>query len=569
MISETGPGLPWHELFASLISERLHAPFVLLSGGEYPCVLAKGIRLVLEDGQVVLEGEESDAESEEVFAPLYRDAPVLKRLYDTCQALFLSVDRPDGTKMTLSVARPQEGPIYDFDCGLRLTLKLVLHGSNGDVEDLLFSERLVATSAWLTSVDWATRFATWKDGVCEALRHADIADCTERIASPEEEPEQAIPDWDDDWDEGWEEYASLLGLGEEAFAEQVAAAGQRAQTIFKQVEARYRAIYHLKLPKGIQRLAGLVFALGQLPSDPPEYWLGQSSDPWSRGSCWLDQALGMRPAGILEWFAPRGLDRKTVRLEHLFDPSLFTGKEGPLDARLDMRFRRDAPNFVTFAAGDSDGSHWGFWYDSPDYFPLIAHNWARDSAETGISAETVDELLTQRLHETRQRMFEQLEEEDERPYALRTLRAGLVVRKMLDLLCPETDEDEPLCPWPRTLGAPIGSPSLALPPGSGDVPDSVPGFGPWRESVPAADEISAWITAAGKSLEEGHPAYAYALGLYLHWLDSDEVRSDAGTLLRRALSAMDFLPLKEILDLHLAYRDLPSVAIFAQEESKE
>ncbi len=36
-----------------------------------------------------------------------------------------------------------------------------------------------------------------------------------------------------------------------------------------------------------------------------------------------------------------------------------------LDERLHCRFRRDQPQFVTVLGGNSDGLHFGLWYDLP------------------------------------------------------------------------------------------------------------------------------------------------------------------------------------------------------------
>ncbi len=55
-------------------------------------------------------------------------------------------------------------------------------------------------------------------------------------------------------------------------------------------------------------LGALVAALGELPKGPEEGdW--QPERGWPRGSAWLDSALGMRSAGLLEWLAPGGLSR--------------------------------------------------------------------------------------------------------------------------------------------------------------------------------------------------------------------------------------------------------------------
>lgn len=68
---------------------------------------------------------------------------------------------------------------------------------------------------------------------------------------------------------------------------------------------------------------------------------------------------------------------------------------------------------------------------------------------------------------------------------------------------------------------------------------------------------------ARSELAAGRPAYALALGLYLHWRDADEVREDAGALLRDAYRALDGGGVfADILELHLKHRDRTGVGVF-------
>ena len=71
-----------------------------------------------------------------------------------------------------------------------------------------------------------------------------------------------------------------------------------------------------------------------------------------------------------------------------------------------------------------------------------------------------------------------------------------------------------------------------------------------------------WIDEARAELDAGRPAYAQALGLYLHWADADDVREAAGALLLDAYRALGFSAFAGILEAHLRHRDLPSVAVF-------
>ena len=78
-----------------------------------------------------------------------------------------------------------------------------------------------------------------------------------------------------------------------------------------------------------------------------------------------------------------------------------------------------------------------------------------------------------------------------------------------------TWDPEPLCPWPLTDGNPVGSPPLALRPDAGTVPRVLPGFS-YSHDTPSMEQCRAWMKEARRELEAGKPAYAHALGLYLH-----------------------------------------------------
>lgn len=57
---------------------------------------------------------------------------------------------------------------------------------------------------------------------------------------------------------------------------------------------------------------------------------------------------------------------------------------------LHWRFQHDPPEFVTIISGDSDGLHWGLWFDDhAELAPVVASYYARDAFELQISADTV------------------------------------------------------------------------------------------------------------------------------------------------------------------------------------
>ena len=115
------------------------------------------------------------------------------------------------------------------------------------------------------------------------------------------------------------------------------------------------------------------------------FWMGLSSD--EREEAW--SYLGTGPVGVGAWFLD-GADRRRV-------------KPG-LDERLDFRFRADPPEMVSVFCGNSDGEHWGLWYDDPKLVPTaLVKNYARDSAETwrgrrSKAAQAVDITRVPRSH---------------------------------------------------------------------------------------------------------------------------------------------------------------------------
>jgi len=119
---------------------------------------------------------------------------------------------------------------------------------------------------------------------------------------------------------------------------------------FPLVHDKMQLVYGLRMPRH------LAYAIG--------WWEGLTRE--ERDEAWA--YVGTGPCGVADWFEPGGLELRVT-------PGL--------DERLHYRYRRDPPEFISVFGGNSDGSHWGLWYDDPAELPrAIAHNWARDSAET-------------------------------------------------------------------------------------------------------------------------------------------------------------------------------------------
>jgi hypothetical protein len=277
---------------------------------------------------------------------------------------------------------------------------------------------------------------------------------------------------------------------------------------FDAVKARFGAIYGLQLPRHLAVGAAFFRSLSGPVGD--------------------DLNGLVNPCGLLEWFDDGALERKMV--------------DG-LDPRLDWRFRCDMPEFVTVLGGDSDGLHWGLWFDRPDQLPAhLASNYARDSAETSLSS------MSTLLGAVLDWRFRHREDERESKFQQALLEEYVSALEPMGKWAFE----EKLPPPPKRGPHLVGSPGLALP--AVLDPKFIPSEPPREEAA-----IRALIKEASAD-----PAAALAVGRLLHWLDSDHCRVEAGELLIGAYRALGYDAFGEIARLHLTHRDLPSVATFAR-----
>lgn len=302
------------------------------------------------------------------------------------------------------------------------------------------------------------------------------------------------------------------------------------QDRFAAAAERVRRVHGLRLPRSMAVLAAFFDSL----SDLERYAVGNE--------------LGLRPSGISTYFGPDGL--------------AMHGRDG-LDERLHHRYRCDPPEFVTVMSGNSDGLHFGLWYDDPGEFPsFVAHNYARDSAETWTnhSATPMDEVHTQLTDLEQEACDDHDTDTPRRRWLLSVARSaveGFVEADRRDRVPHEVG------PWTPTERPEIlGSPGPVLPSGAGDArggDDQVRQRGEaYRHRSPLVHE---WITTAERELRDGRPAFALVLGRELHWLDVDEYRSDSLRLLVGAYRALGRDALAEIAVVHHRHRDLASVDV--------
>lgn len=300
---------------------------------------------------------------------------------------------------------------------------------------------------------------------------------------------------------------------------------------FPAVAERVRDVYGLRLPRHVAVFAAL--------------WASAQRDQGEREAT---DCLGLRPSGVSDYFRDGGLAA--------------TARDG-LDERLHCRYRRDPAEFVTVMSGDSDGLHFGLWYDDPAELPtFIVHNYARDSAETWTNgASTL-------LDETRWRADRVIA--DYGPGS----EEATALRPLLDALhwfAPAAQEAVTADGDPRWAGEdrPAGLVSIfpVLPPGSGDprVAQAEARLAGFQAGSP---EAARWIADAERELAAGLPAYALAVGGELHWLDRDEHRRAGRELLVGAYRALGREALAGIAEVHAAYRDLPHVDVLTSSQTR-
>ncbi|MDI6104752.1 DUF2228 domain-containing protein [Actinoplanes sp. NEAU-A12] len=287
---------------------------------------------------------------------------------------------------------------------------------------------------------------------------------------------------------------------------------------FPLVAERVRRVWGLRLPRHVAVFAALAASDGDALAE-----------------------IGLSPWGVTDYFRDGGLDLR--------------GRDG-LDERLHARFRCDPAEFVTVMGGDSDGLHFGLWFDDPAELPtVIAHNYARDSAETWASpAPSLLGVLRERVD----RFLGDYGDEEDEAARVAALTGALDWFASADEEALRQDGPPRWGSEPRSFLAVSLLP--VLPPDSGDpqAADSGARLHAFQHDPVQAAE---WIARAHRDLAAGMPALALAVGGELHWLDSDDHRQAGLDLLVGAYRALGRDAFAEIASLHAACRDLRSVEV--------
>ncbi|HEU4539176.1 MAG TPA: ADP-ribosylation family protein [Polyangiaceae bacterium] len=312
------------------------------------------------------------------------------------------------------------------------------------------------------------------------------------------------------------------------------AARARAAADCERLAAKVARTYGLRLPRHVEAFWAFFTSLS--PSERDAF----------------DDLVGFRPAGILDWLAPGGLERAP--------------RDG-LDERLHWRYRGDPPEFVSVLHGTSDAQHFGLFYDDPRFAPSgVAVNYARDSAETWWSAPTLLEVIRESLPAHSDDPSSTLEALEHHNCRTRLLRDALDAFADDDRRARADDEAGALMPYEARRAVPeivcgvgvVGPDGVAVElPYLAEGPDVV--FSP---SAERSARLRAWIDDARAALDRGEALFALGLGRDLHWLDADEFRAESLELMTRAYRALGRDTLAAIAEVHHAHRDLPSVDVY-------
>ena len=231
--------------------------------------------------------------------------------------------------------------------------------------------------------------------------------------------------------------------------------------------------------------------------------------------------IGVSPGGLLDVFeALLAVDADPARLSTL----------GGLDIRLESRYYRDPPELFTFAYGNTDGLHYGLWFDDPRGPPQgIGSYYAHAGGELALDRMSPLDLVRDEAEQYQEVMREG------------TTLAEVEEPEFRDLLRFRAEVlFEELAGWAEA--------------GGGSADDD-PGLAPDEPRSRTADGAGAIAT--------GGSAEALCRGRDLHWGSARDPARElaARDLLVSAYRALGREALAVIAELHHANRQLGSVAV--------
>jgi hypothetical protein len=248
----------------------------------------------------------------------------------------------------------------------------------------------------------------------------------------------------------------------------------------------------------------------------------------------------------------------------------FDGRTPLLSQLLHWRYHSDPPEFFTVLYGSS-GLHWGYYLDEPRTGEgCVASYYAADALEIAPEGDTLFEAV--RLHLEMQ--YRDCREDEsvglahaEEARALDRLRQRLLAMATGDR--PETGQDyEELYPacsrrTTRVVAATRDGMGIVVPEGAYR-PLSLRDKQLWTR-LRGEDDPAEIVGEARRDLSAGYPGTALKLGKDLWAIGGGQRTGYAYELLDAAYAALDRSILQEVLRVHRANRDLPSVDILENE----
>ncbi len=316
------------------------------------------------------------------------------------------------------------------------------------------------------------------------------------------------------WRQAW-----LRSAGPPSTSEDRTQHRERLQRSASQHQARFRSVWGLELPQ---------HAL--------EFWaLWQAASP-------MERAL---------------LERSGLRFGGLFDALANPESPPDLDGRLHDRCYQAPPHFIPCAWGDTDGLHWGLWYDRDHSTPVVAGFYARD----GGGGFVVGGRLTDLVRERASIIGQPSPGLSARENCRRRLQEELLLdlAKAFDTAAPAVDRGL------ETLDG-FGLRGVDL---TGIPEDRLQASDAWTSIRDDPTQTALWEAQAQAQLAQGHPAFALLMGRDLHWLSLGDPERErrAAALLQGAYAALGDASLAGIAAAHAAargagaHRAFPSAAL--------
>lgn len=158
-----------------------------------------------------------------------------------------------------------------------------------------------------------------------------------------------------------------------------------------------------------------------------------------------------------------------IRLVGPFD--VLAGKFDDVELRypavLHWRYQYDPPEFFTVFSGNTDGLHWGYWFDEPGSLPpVVSAFYASDAFELWTPGSTLFDAVANWIDNTKSGLVENIEYDSENAAEYRnSLEAVAKLEQMLPVVTPAALRN-PTHPTPELMG-------VVIPPNVGKAGESL------------------------------------------------------------------------------------------------